>query len=277
MTFARVLAIGCFLLSGCSRTIQTFQIQSAVSDFELSPRLCEAAGRRVAIVPGGAFSGGSEIVEHVFHVTAAGTYARAQSPGSLRYRVDDGSWHDLPGGTELPPEFLAALAEMLRDLGFEVIDRRHTQAVLNEQDLAAVFGDSAQPVGRLLDADILVIASLSFAPQVHFASHGGAYACMRDVMQKQQIEFVDVATGASLGTATASGSVLAVCGFRRAQAEAIGGPNSTRIVWRLDEGDGQWTDVSEVDFAAKLEEAGRRDEEETRAEWRRLCGRPEGR
>ena len=102
-TCTMILSLGVLLAGGCSQTVRTLRIQSTVDNFDVSCRLCDFLGRSIAIVPGDAFRGQEVDAHQTFCTTPFSSYASAQTPGTLRYRVDDGPWLTAAGGSELPP------------------------------------------------------------------------------------------------------------------------------------------------------------------------------
>lgn len=259
---------------GCSQTIRTLTIQSPVDYFAPSPRLCDLVGSRVAIVPGNAFASQERDAEQTFRTAPFASYASASASasGELRYRVDDGPWYTATGGSKLPPESISRIATQLTRMGFVVIDRQHIAKVLEEQDVDAVFGETAQSVGRLLGADVVIVVSTLLTPVVYFASYSGGYALLADTVVRADTQFIEVSTGASLGSATESGSLFSFCAYKSARARAVTGALEVRIEWSLGREDGTWEKADQIDFTAILEQVARKIEAERLAQWRELCG-----
>lgn len=266
------LAPPSLLSGGCSQTIKTFRLQSALHNFDLSPRLCDLLGSRIAIVPGNAFAHEESDAEHTFRTTPSSSYASAAASGTLRYRVDNGPWFTASGRSELPPESTATLARMLRRLGFVVVDRQNVTAVLEEQDLSAVFGEAVQSVGRLVGADVLAVTSVLLTPQMHFSSYSGAYAFIGDILVREQIHFIEVSTGTNLGSSTWVYSLFSICEYESVQARALTGALEVRIEWFLAQADGTWKKHKRIDFTEALQRVMAKEEAKTLAEWRELCG-----
>lgn len=223
---ALVLLLPITLIVGCSQKLTTWQLNSPVQAYSPSQALCRYQGKRIAIVPGNAFSGRAEDSEHSFHSTTALSYMTVSSRGELRYRVDDGPWIPIPGGTEIDPTAGAWWVAVFENMGFTVVDRTHVAAVLGEQDVRAVFSENASQVGRLVGADILAAISVHQSPSVYFASISGAWATLPTISQTFLVTFIAVADGTNLGSISGSQELWSFCGYARLEAS---GPFRLRL------------------------------------------------
>lgn len=259
------------LATGCTSTIHEWRLSSPTTRFLISRNLCSQIGKRIAVVSGGSLATAPAHRSYTFQTSTYPSWETVVAEGNLSVRVNAGEFRTYNRIDHPAPEDLATLDHSLEQMGFSVVNRRHVQEILEENDLQSVLAADAPRVGSLVGADVLAIVSVIGNPRVAFVSSGTAWATSIDYDFRSSIEFVSVTDGASYGSTLFAGSIHSFAGLRAARAIAVEDGNLLRVEFEMQTESGPWHKETELDLTALLKTAEQRDNQEFLEKWKELC------